>query len=167
MAVAASSIANLIPFTRGPDPRRANGRNIGASYIEWCNRLDVVSDEELDRIAASSAGPDNPSSRIIAAQDVRRARVEGFAKNGRALAHDSIERLLDRTHGKPTQRVEVEKRETKDPAALTVELLRMCAEHPELRAALGMEVGAAQAAAALPAASSSEEEAGQGEQSLT
>ena len=60
-----------------------------------------------------------------------------YAKNGQPLAMHDLQHLHDRTVGKPTQRVAVETKETKDPVALRVELLAIIAEHPELLASLG------------------------------
>ncbi len=140
MAVADSSLANLIPYKCGTDPRRNGVRSAGASVIEHYNRLMAqgIDVAELSRIAEHGR---TPAERAAAASLARidKGCLE-FAKNGTPLAANDLDRILDRTHGKPTQRVEVERREVKDPAALTVELLRMCAEHPELRAALGVQV---------------------------
>lgn len=136
----ARSNANLIPFTAGPDSRRGNGRSSGASYIEWCNRLDVYTTEQLQEISKAPNGPRNPQSRAMAAETILRSRTEGFAKNGAPFAANDTDRIMDRTVGRPKQHVEVVKQEVKDPAALTLELMQLLADHPELRGALAGNV---------------------------
>ena len=141
MASHPNSLANLqAPFAKGHDPRRSNTRSLGASLIEWMNRLDVATTEELERIAKAPNGPDNPHSKAAAAPSIIRGRTQGFAKNGAPLAANDVDRILDRTHGKATQRVEVTREEVRDPMALRVELVRLLAEHPELRSLLVGEV---------------------------
>ena len=134
-----NSLANLEPpFGDNFDPRRANGRNAGASMIEWFNRLSgmdpPISDDELRRIGKSDK---EPIPKRQAAKSLLRSLDDEYAKNGRPYAADDLDRVLDRTEGKPTQRVAVETKETKDPVALRVELLAIIAEHPELLASLG------------------------------
>ena len=106
--------------------------------IEWFNRLSgmdpPVSDDELRRIGKSDK---EPIPKRQAAKSLLRSLDDEYAKNGRPYAADDLDRVLDRTEGKPTQRVAVETRETKDPAALRVELLAVLAEHPELLRSLG------------------------------
>ncbi len=135
-----AGMANLIPFAKGHDPRRANGRNSGASYIEWCNRLDVYSTPELRAISKAPNGQGNPQSRARAAETILRSRKPGFAKNGAPFAGHDTDRILDRTVGRPKQHVEVVQQEVKDPRAQTLDLLHLLAEHPELRQYLSNEV---------------------------
>ena len=106
--------------------------------IEWFNRLSgmdpPISDDELRRIGKSDK---EPIPKRQAAKSLLRSLDDEYAKNGRPYAADDLDRVLDRTEGKPTQRVAVETKETKDPVALRVELLAIIAEHPELLASLG------------------------------
>lgn len=131
-----NSLANLRPIS--PE-HRANGRSHGASVLEWINRLDVpgMSLVKLRAIAADEEAP--PSKRKAAQSHLRSLQME-HAKNGRPLAYDDLTLQLDYTHGKPTQRVEVTKREIADPRAMTLDLLHMLAEHPELRQVMANEL---------------------------
>ena len=134
MPVHANSLANLqAPFTGPDDPRRAIGRSLGASYIEWCNRLELKTDKELKTIRADNAEP--RSKRLAAATLIRASRMD-FAKNGSPIADKDLDRLLDRTHGKSLQRVEVRQEEAVDPSVIRLKLLELLGEHPELRQAL-------------------------------
>jgi len=93
-----------------------------------------VSDDELRRIGKSDK---EPIPKRQAAKSLLRSLDDEYAKNGRPFAADDLDRVLDRTEGKPTQRVAVETREFKDPAAMRVELLAVLAEHPEVLRSLG------------------------------
>ncbi len=132
----ANSLANLAePFRGKGDPRGANGRpNAGASIINWMNELAA---KPLEHIQAVADDPKASCAKRQAAKSLCRSMSDEYAKNGRPYAADDLDRVLDRTEGKPTQRVAVETRETKDPAALRVELLAVLAEHPELLRSLG------------------------------
>ncbi len=108
--------------------------------IEWSNRMDPYTDEQLHAVADAPSGPDNPNSKIAAAKGLLRSRLDEFAKNGKPLASDDLNRLLEHTHGKPRQRIEVTQEIRRDPNALRLELLTLLAEHPELAAALSGQV---------------------------
>ena len=110
-------------------------KNAGASIIEHINTMALW---PMDRIEAVADDPKASCSKRQAAKSLVRSMSDEWAKNGKPLAADDLDRVLDRTEGKPTQRVHVETREAKDPAALRVELLRILAEHPELRESLGI-----------------------------
>ncbi len=138
MAVHANSLANLRTI---PPEHRANGRSMGASITEWMNRLDDRDDQQLSDIMADQKAP---RSKRLAAQSLLRASLMDFAKNGKPLAADDLDRILDRTHGRAVQRVEVTQKEERDPAALTLELMQLLAEHPELSQALAGDVAQAQ-----------------------
>ena len=109
--------------------------------IEWYNRLAAI-DPPIGRAELERMGNDEtlPIPKQQAAKSLHRSLHDEYAKNGRPLAADDLDRMLDRTEGKPTQRVQVETRETKDPAALKIELLRLLADQPQLRASLGLDV---------------------------
>ena len=130
-----NSLANLAePFGKNGDhPGRPP--NAGASIIEHINRMAMW---DLSRVQAAADDPKASCSKRQAAKSLVRSMSDEFAKNGRPFAADDLDRVLDRTDGKPVQRVEVERVEVKDPAALRVELLRILADHPELRESLGI-----------------------------
>ncbi len=133
MTVHPNSIRSLIPFKKGHQPTR---RTAGALVVENYNNLanGSHSSVELLRIGRDER---ETVARRLAAKSLYRALKSTHAKNGRPLASDDLDRILDRTEGKPTQRVALETREIKDPAALRVELLAVLAGHPELLQSLG------------------------------
>ncbi len=136
----ARSNANLIRFEPGPDPRRANSSNAGASTLEWWNRLtnSKISDEELAVIAAGNGKVEH--TKRLAAEWLLRMHEEGYAKNGTPFAANDVDRFFDRLIGRPKQHVEVVQQEIKDPRAMTLDLLHMLAEHPELRQVMANEL---------------------------
>ena len=143
MPMHANSLANLTtPFSGPGDPRNGHSRSMGASYIEWCNRLEGETDKALETIRASD---EEPRSKRLAAATLIRASMQEFAKNGRPYAADDLDRILDRTHGKALQRVEVKREETMDPALVKLELVKLLAAHPELRERLADALPAAAA----------------------
>ena len=118
-------------------PGVAYRRSAGAVVIECYNDLanSKCSSADLLRIGRDERVT---VARRLAAKSLYRALKSGHAKNGRPFASDDLDRVLDRTEGKPVQRVEVERTEAKDPEVLRVELLRILADHPELRDSLGI-----------------------------
>ena len=113
---------------------------MGASITEWMNRLDDRDDDQLQAIMDDQKAP---RSKRLAAQSLLRASLMDFAKNGKPLAADDLDRILQ---------------VVRDPAALTLELMQLLAEHPELKQALAGDVVHAQI---------EEGQAGQGAESLT
>ena len=134
----ARSNSNLRPFANGHDSRRANSSNAGASMIEWLNRLE--NDHSVAEIQAIADSETEPVPKIKAAKSIIRSLRDDFAKNGAPLAANDLDRILDRTHGRAVQRVEVTRKEERDPDAVRLELLTLLAEHPELRAAIAGEL---------------------------
>ena len=140
-------------FKPGPDSRRGNGSpSAGRSVTLYLNSLCKENDDgtckyspnELRRIARD---PKSPHARVIAAKELLRCRSDGYDKNGRTpKAADSIDRLHDRTVGKPSIHVEVE---DKRPRSLeqvtqdTARLVRMSAvalsNSPKMQMALLVE----------------------------
>ncbi len=144
-----NSLANLKPhhFKKGHDSRRRIGaRSAGATIREWWNTLcetdddgyALYDDEELRRIADD---PKESHPKRLAAKEILQAHEEGLTKFGERLGADSLDRIMDRTEGKPTQRVEVERTETKDPAELRVRVLEALSRCPDLARSLGIQVG--------------------------
>ncbi len=108
------------PFTPG---NNLGGRkpNAGLTILEWVN-IYASSDDipKLYRIAGAGTRKRGAISRdeqafrkglkpaqIMAAQIVIGAMKKGYASSGKRLAADDLERILDRTDGKPVQRVEI------------------------------------------------------------
>ena len=124
-----NSLANLKPgqFNKGFDPRRGNAPPLGASYIEWMNRLAVekpngkarYDENALKKIAKD---PKAAAARRYAAQTMLRAFSDGWHKH-LPLAGSDLDRIADRTIGKPVQAVHVEHSSTE--ARLTAASARL------------------------------------------
>lgn len=153
-------------FQPGHDPRRwVRGRQ-GRSLLEWVDELGAETDEgaakhdaaALRAIAADDAAP---HLKAAAAGVLLRMRAEGFARNGLPLANADIERVLDRTLGKPRTSVEVIKRDAKLTSVKDMRdrLLAECLANPDEARKAGLWVDSCQPAlpAAGAAADSSEE----------
>ena len=80
----ARSLANLVPFQKGHDPRRNNGGAPGQGFIRHKQNLCRVD------------------------QDVLALREKGYAAGGRPFALEDMKELMDRELGKPHQRVMVQ-----------------------------------------------------------
>ena len=141
MAFNVATLANLAPFTGKGDPRNGTGppANHGQSVVQQMNLLggQNLSEDELRAIGEDSKCP---VFKRQAAKSLLRSLSDDWAKNGKPHAADDLDRVLDRTEGRAVQRVAVETREVKDPAALKIELLRLLADQPQLRASLGLDV---------------------------
>ena len=139
----AHTLSNLIPYKAGYDPRRNNkGRPAVGLTLE--EAYSVLEDREKYPIAKlEEVRTSHKSGAMRASADLWlriHANGDEFAKNGQPLVMHDLQHLHDRTVGKPTQRMTVETHETKDPAALKIELLRLLADQPQLRASLGLDV---------------------------
>ena len=135
----ANSLANLKPhrFRKGHDPRRRVGaRSAGATIREWWNILceededgrALYDDDELRRIADD---PKESHPKRFAAKEILQAQEEGLTKFGKRLGSDSLDRIMDRTEGKPVQTLHVEKEETPSLDETENNLVRYFREHPE------------------------------------
>ena len=70
---------------------------------------------------------------MIAAQEILRARTEGFDKLDRVpRAANSIDRIMDRTEGKPRVTMEITHVEQPSMDQIRQELLQLYAQHPQL-----------------------------------
>ncbi len=135
-----NSLANLKPhhFKKGHDSRRRIGaRSAGATIREWWNTLcemdddgyALYDDEELRCIADD---PKESHPKRLAAKEILQAHEEGLTKFGKRLGADSLDRIMDRTEGKPVQMLHIqqEKRPTLDEAVDA--LVRFLNEHPDM-----------------------------------
>ncbi len=140
MTVHPNSLANLKSFRPGYDPnRRVTGRPAGASIRDYWNILceenkdgEARYDEaELQRIAADQK---QPHPKRLAAKEILAAHEEGFTRFGKRIGSDSVDRISDRTVGKPIAAITVTK--IVEPILLEVqcELTAMLESHPEWRA---------------------------------
>lgn len=80
----------------------------GTSVREWINRMAEWTPAEVAEVA--TAGPGEVSIvQQIAARWLLRCNSEMTAKSGTPIAHAALEALFDRTIGKPSQSVEVQR----------------------------------------------------------
>lgn len=129
------SLANLVPYKAGFDPRRNNkGRPaVGLTLEEAYSVLEDREKYPISKLEEIKEGHKSGAMRVSADMWLRlHANGSEYAKNGLPLAMHDLQHLHDRTVGRPTQRVAVATVEHKDPAALKVELTRILAEHPEV-----------------------------------
>jgi hypothetical protein len=104
-----------VPFRKGYDPRRRPGSpSIGRQITAYMNELGredddgnaVYTESDLKAIIKSAK---SSHAKVIAAQDLLRAREEGYDKIGRIpKAADSINRIMDRTEGKAKVVMQIE-----------------------------------------------------------
>ena len=139
----ANGYPNLARFGTGFDPRRHVGApSLGRQITSYMNELgseDVDGNAKYTKSDLKAIIKDQKSShpKVVAAQELLRARVEGYDKIDRIpKAADSIDRIMDRTDGKPVQRVEVAQVDARDPEQLRVELMDLIEQFPEVRKGL-------------------------------
>ncbi len=111
----------------------------GASVIEHYNCL-ASSDKSMDELRAIGARDGEIISRRLAAKSLHRALRNAIAKNGRPVAADDLDRILDRTDGKPTQRIAVVSVTRRDPAQIREELQQLLSDQPALAESLGLPI---------------------------
>ena len=128
-----------VPFRKGFDPRRRVGSpSLGRQITSYWNLLGEEDDDgnarysesELKAIIKSSK---SSHAKVIAAQDLLRARTDGYDKIGRIpKSANSIDRIMDRTDGKPTVRVEVKHEQCRSLEQLDSELVGLLEQEPAL-----------------------------------
>ncbi len=135
-----NSLANLKPhhFKKGHDSRRRIGaRSAGATIREWWNTLcetdddgyALYDDEDLRRIADD---PKESHPKRLAAKEILQAHEEGLTKFGKRLGADSLDRIMDRTEGKPVQMLHVQQERIPTPDEAMDALVRILNEHPDV-----------------------------------
>ena len=73
-------------------------------------------------------------SQTMIAKEILRSRQDGYDKLNRIpKAANSLDRICDRTEGKPAVRVMLEQKQVADPQALLLRAMEIIAEHPELK----------------------------------
>ena len=133
--------ATLVPFKPGYDVRRAVGApSLGRQITAYMNSLGredeegnaVVDAKELRAIARDGKAP---HAKVMAAKEILRARMDGFDNIGRvSKAADSIDRICDRTEGKPRQTIHVEHESTQGQLELAQTRLQQMLLDPRLPA---------------------------------
>lgn len=74
-----------------------------------------------------------PVAARIAAKTILRAMEDGFTRNGVPLADRDVERMLDRTEGKPVQAVLLDQTGGADPVELKSRLAELARRFPDLK----------------------------------
>ncbi len=128
------------PFKPGFDPRRHIGAPaLGREITAYWNQLGAENEDGTAKYPVAALkkivkDKNSPHAKVMAAEDMLRARSKGYDIQGRIpKAANSMERILDRTVGKPVQSVVVAQVDTRDPNQLKAELLAMIEQRPELR----------------------------------
>ena len=127
-----------VPFRKGFDPRRRVGSpSLGRQITSYWNLLGeedddgnaVYTESDLKAIIKSSK---SSHAKVIAAQDLLRARTDGYDKIGRIpKAADSINRIMDRTEGKAKVVVQIEHKD-RSLDDIRAEMLSVFAQNPSL-----------------------------------
>ena len=134
----ATVVPSGVPFRKGFDPRRRVGSpSLGRKITSYWN---LLGEEDADGNAAYTESdlkaiiksPKSPHAKVIAAQDLLRARADGYDKIGRIpKAADSLNRILDRTEGKPKVVMQIEHKQ-RSLDDIRAEMLSVFAQHPAL-----------------------------------
>ena len=159
---------HIRPWTKATaPPGRVQG---SATIVQWCEVF-IVEPKYGGPLGmlkiAKRARHGKTQAEQIAARRVLRARRMKWSRAGRPLAHDDLEGLLDRKHGKPTQQIQLEATVTTlaeaegdliaifraDETLLPRILKRLTEQLPGLRPAILAELGEP-AVLALPAPTS-------------
>lgn len=137
------------PFISGFDPRRATGvATAGVNYKQWLNLFDAEDDNgkakyPADRLRDIAEDPTATPSKRMAAADCLTCHLQSIGRAGRRLGADSTERILDRTDGKPTQRIDVLTQSMAPPAEAWADLLSALADLPDdMRLSLAVSLSA-------------------------
>lgn len=107
------------------------GRPHGVMYVgDWIRHMHGCTEVELRRIAEAKR---RPVEMRAAAMALLATMEQGYTKAGRRLAADDLDRLLDRTEGKPLQRVEVDNLSGSSREELVARLKTLMASSPEVK----------------------------------
>ena len=134
-----ASRAALVPFTGASDPRRQPGApSFGRQITSAMNELGRTDDQgdalySEDDLEAIISNVKSSHARVIAAREILRARMPGFDRIDRIpKAGNSIDRIMDRTDGKPLQTVRIERKPDRRPEEIHMEILEMVSRQPEM-----------------------------------
>ena len=128
------------PFSKGFDPRRHVGAPaIGRVFTSYLNELGMENEDgtakyPLAELKNITQDPKSSHPKVMAAEDIMKARSKGFDKNNRIpKAADSLNRMCDRTVGKPVQSVMIAQVETPNLTEMRAELVDLIAQNPDAR----------------------------------
>ena len=132
-----NSLANLKPFVGGGDPRRhvgapSFGRQITSAMNELARTNEqgdaVYIESDLNEIIGNVR---SSHARVIAAREILRARLGTFDKIGRIpQAANSLERIYDRTDGRPTQTIRLEAKTTRTAIEIKADIKALIVADP-------------------------------------
>ena len=104
MATHPNSLANLKPFPPGVSGNPAGRPKAGAVIAEWMDAMAAYTPEQLREVMGD---PSAPAAKVAAA----RTWLDGISSDrnaaGSPIAGAEVDRICDRTDGKPQQRVEL------------------------------------------------------------
>lgn len=152
MTVHPNSLANLQSWPRGVSGNPHGRPPIGLSYQEWLNALDThdadgVAKYDQDALEQIRDDPAQCRAKRAAAADLLDMTRTDYDK-AVPLRANSIDRVSDRTVGRPIQSVMVQHVQPDDPEVLLAELRAAITRSPELLSLIGDRLPAE----ALPAA---------------
>lgn len=105
----------------------------GACYVEWLNAMVGKTEAEIQGIADDEA---LPAHQRMAARTTLRGLSDEY-HNQIPLAANDLDRMSDRTVGKPMQSLLVQHTQSDDPEVLLAELRALLVRRPELLSVLG------------------------------
>ena len=100
----AKALANLTPFKPGQSGNPAGRPAAGASIREWVNQM---ADWPVSKIEAVFKDVDAAMSKLAAARCCLDAVSRNYTNTGIPVARGDLDFIMDRTDGKPLQRVDV------------------------------------------------------------
>ncbi len=80
-----------------------------------------------------AADPKQPHSKRLAAKELISAHLDGHSRFGKRIGADSVDRVCDRTSGKPIAAVTITKIVEPDLAAVQQEIAALLESRPDLR----------------------------------
>ena len=135
---ALANLSKCVPFRKGYDERRHVGApSLGRRVTAYLNELGKEDDEgdcvyTVADLKVIIKNPKSPHAKVFAAKEILRSRQDGYDKLDRIpKAANSLDRICDRTNGKPTVRMEI-RHEPPSVDVLRSRMLELYAEHPQL-----------------------------------
>ncbi len=127
------------PWTLGQAVPGGGPGSAGGNVIIHYNAL-ASSGKSVDELRDIGNRDGEVITRRLAAKSLCRALRNAVAKNGRPYAADDLDRILDRTDGKATQRIAVVSVTRRDPAQIREELQQLLSDQPALAESLGLPI---------------------------
>ncbi len=131
-----NSLAALKPFKTGDSRRQCGAPSFGRQITSAMNELArtneqgdaVYTESDLNEIIGNVR---SSHARVIAAREILRARLGTFDKIGRIpQAANSLERIYDRTDGRPTQTIRLEAKTTRTAIEIKADIKALIVSDP-------------------------------------